>query len=70
MKSKKVLGVFYGSLETYTRYSLVTDKKQKKKGLRCFLWKFMSNLVEGGHESLNFFKGAIFKKVWEILLLL
>ena len=28
---KKVLSVFYGSLETYTRYSWVADEEQKKK---------------------------------------
>ena len=32
MNSKKnVLGAFYGSLETYTRYSWSADEKQKKK---------------------------------------
>ena len=32
MKSKKKgLGLFYGSLETYTRYSWVADEEQKKK---------------------------------------
>ena len=30
-----VLGVFYGSLETYTRYSYVADE-EKKKVLRVF----------------------------------
>ena len=35
---KKICGVFYGSLETYTRYSWVADEEQKKKGLRCILW--------------------------------
>ena len=32
-KNKKVLGVFIGNLETYTRYSRVADEEQKK-GLR------------------------------------
>ena len=32
MKSKKkVLGVFNGSFQTYTRYSWVADDEQKKK---------------------------------------
>ena len=30
MKRKKVLGVFNGSLETYTKYSRVADGEQKK----------------------------------------
>ena len=34
MKSKKkVLNVFYGSLETYTRYSWVADGEQKKMSI-------------------------------------
>ena len=37
MKNKKnVVGVFNGSLETYTRYSRVANEEQKKKDLRCF----------------------------------
>ena len=36
MKSKKnLLGVFNGSLQTYTRYSRIADEEQKK-GLRRF----------------------------------
>ena len=36
-KKKKVLGVFYGSLQqTYTRYSGVADEEQKKKVLGVF----------------------------------
>ena len=39
MKSekKKVLGVFYGSLQTYTRYSGVADEEQKKKVSGVFM---------------------------------
>ena len=29
-KKKKVLSVFYGSLQNYTRYSGVADEEQKK----------------------------------------
>ena len=47
-KNKKVLGVFIGSFETYTRYSGVDDEKQKKKVLGVFNGSFLSNLVGGG----------------------
>ena len=41
MKSKKkVLGVFNGSFETYTRYSGVDDEEQKKKVLGVFNGSF------------------------------
>ena len=30
-EKKKVLGVFYGSLQTYTRYSWVADEEQIKR---------------------------------------
>ena len=47
-QQKNVIGVFSGSLKTYTRYSRVADEEQKE------VLGVLSNLVEGGHEFLKF----------------
>ena len=65
MKSKKkVLDIFNGCLETYTRYSWVADEDSKKKKVLGVFhgWYFLSNLVEGGHGFFNFFKGGHLQK--------
>ena len=59
IKTKKnFLGVFNGSLETYTKCSRVADEEQKKD-LRCF-WVI---LLKGAMAFLISLKGAICRKV-------
>ena len=56
-RAKKVLGLCFGSLQTYPRYSWVADKEQQKKYSGVFydsLWVIL-------------LKGAIYKKIWETL---
>ena len=57
----KVLVVFKGSCETYTRYSGVVDEDQKKV-LGASNGSFLSNLVKGAIAFFNYFKEAIWKK--------
>ena len=70
MKSKKKKGLrcFYGSLQTYTRYSWVADEEQKKKVLGIIYGSLWVILLKGAMTFLIFLKGAICKKVWETLL--
>ena len=43
----KVLSVFYGSLQTYTRYSWVADEEQKKKVLGVIYGSLWVILLKG-----------------------
>ena len=48
-KKKKVLGFYYGSLQTYTRYSGVADEEQKKKRSEVFfkvVYKLTLDILE------------------------
>ena len=70
MKSKKqVLGVFYGSLETYTKYSWVADEEQKKKKVLCVFYRslWVTYMLKGAIAFSNSLKVAICNKVWETL---
>ena len=66
-KKGKVLGVFYGSLQTFTRYSWVADEEQKKKVLGVICGSLWVILLKGAMTFLISLKGVICKKVWETL---
>ena len=62
-KKRKGFGVFNGSFETNTRYSVVIDVELKHKTfLDVFDSNFLSNLVEVGNNFFNFFQGGHSKK--------
>ena len=64
-KQKKVLGVFNGSLEIYSRYSWVADVKQikkKEKVLDVFYGNFWVIFLKGAMALLISLKGAICKE--------
>ena len=46
-RDKKVLGVLNSNLKTYTRYSRVADKEQKKKVSGVLNYSFWTAFLEG-----------------------
>ena len=55
MKSKKkILSVFYGSLQIYTRYSWVADEEQKKKVLGVSNGSYLRSFVGQGNSLFDF----------------
>ena len=58
---KKVIGVFYGSLETYIRYHWVADEEQKNV-LSVFYGSLWLILLKWAMGFFNFFKGGHLKK--------
>ena len=53
-EQKKILGIYIGNFETYSRYSRVADEEQKKGHRGDCLFKFS--------------EGDDFKRVWETLI--
>ena len=45
--AKNILGVFYGSLKTYTRYSWFADEEQKKTVIGVFYGSLWVILLKG-----------------------
>ena len=53
------MGDFCENCETYTRYSWVADKEQKKNMLSVLNGSFLSSLVGGGKSLQKSFKVGV-----------
>ena len=56
------MGDFCENCETYTRYSWVADKEQKKNMLSVLNGSFLSSLVGEGNSLLSLFERGNLKK--------